>query len=51
LAAAMGGEITKAALEIRFKRVRVQPPIGKQRRCPALGLAVIHAAVRGAPKG
>jgi hypothetical protein len=45
------GEITRVALEIRFKRMIVQPPIGKQKRYPALDLAVIHATERGAPKG
>jgi hypothetical protein len=45
------GEMTKVALEIRFTRMIVQPPIGKQKRYPALDLAVIHATERGAPKG
>ncbi|WP_247807961.1 MULTISPECIES: IS4 family transposase [unclassified Bradyrhizobium] len=45
------GEMTKAALEIKFKRIAVLPPIGKQNRYPALDLTVIHASERGAPKG
>lgn len=45
------GEVAKVALEIRFKRVTVQPPIGKQKRYPALDLAIIHATERGAPEG
>lgn len=45
------GEMTKAALEIKFKRIAVLPPIGKQNRYPALNLRVIHAGERGAPKG
>lgn len=45
------GEMTKAALEIKFKRITVLPPIGKQKRYPALDLTVIHASERGAPKG
>jgi hypothetical protein len=44
------GEIEKIVLEIRFKRIIVQPPIGKQKRYPALDLTVIHAIERGAPK-
>ncbi|MGJ0506232.1 MAG: hypothetical protein ACR652_03680 [Methylocystis sp.] len=32
-------------------RMVVQPPIGKQKRYPALDLAVIYATERGAPKG
>ncbi len=45
------GEVTKVALEIKFRRIVVLPPIGKQKRYPALELAMIHAAERGAPKG
>jgi hypothetical protein len=45
------GEVTKAALEIKFKRISVLPPIGKQKHYPALDLTVIHASERGAPKG
>jgi hypothetical protein len=45
------GEMTKAALEIKFKRITVLPPIGKQKIYPALDLTVIHASERGAPKG
>lgn len=45
------GEMTKAALEIKFKRINVLPPIGKQKRYPGLKLTVIHASERGAPKG
>jgi hypothetical protein len=46
-----GGAVTKVALEIKFRRITVLPPIGKQKRYPALELAVIHASERGAPKG
>lgn len=45
------GETTRIALEIRFKRITVLPPIGKQKRYPALDLSVIHAVERGAPRG
>ena len=45
-----GGQIS-VALEIRTKRIHVLPPIGKQKRYPALDLTVIHATERGAPKG
>jgi hypothetical protein len=43
------GKSNKIALEIRFKTIRVLPPIGKQKRYPALVLTVIHAVERGAP--
>ncbi len=46
-----GGEVTKIALEIKFRHITVLPPIGKQKRYPALELTVIHASERGAPKG
>jgi Transposase DNA-binding len=38
-----------AVLELRYKRIRILPPIGKQKRYPALDLAVIHARERDAP--
>jgi hypothetical protein len=37
------GNRDTATLGIRFKRIRVLPPIGKQKRYPALELTVIHA--------
>lgn len=37
-------------LEIRYRKTRVLPPIGKQKRYPALTLTVIHADERGTPK-
>jgi hypothetical protein len=44
------GEVTKVALEIKFRRIVVLPPVGKQKHYPALELAVVHATERGAPK-
>ena len=44
------GELDVAELEIRYARIRVLPPIGKQKRYPALDLVVIHASERGTPK-
>jgi hypothetical protein len=35
---------------IRYRKIRVLPPIGKQNRYPALTLTVIHAEERGTPK-
>lgn len=34
----------------QFKRIAVLPPIGKQKRYPALDLTIIHATERGTPK-
>lgn len=43
------GEPDEAVLEIKYRQIRVQPPIGKQKRYPALTLTVIHAEERGTP--
>ena len=38
-----------AVFGLRYKRIRVLPPIGKQKRYPALDLTVIHARERDEP--
>ena len=43
------GEVEQAKLELRYKRIRVLPPIGKQKRYPALSLTIIHAEERKHP--
>jgi len=43
------GRIGSASVELRYQRVHVLPPIGKQKRYPALTLTVIHAKERAAP--
>jgi hypothetical protein len=43
------GRTGKALVELRYRRIRVLPPIGKQKRYPALTLTVIHATERGKP--
>ena len=45
------GEVCRATLELKYRRIHVLPPIGKQKQYPALDLTVIHAIERGAPKG
>ena len=45
------GRVSTAELDVRFRRLTVRPPIGKQRRYPALELTVIHADEREAPTG
>lgn len=40
-----------ATLDLRYRRIRVLPPIGKQKRYPALDLTVIYAQERHQPKG
>lgn len=44
------GDVSEAVLEIKYRRLRILPPIGKQSRYPALTLTVIHAQERGTPK-
>jgi hypothetical protein len=44
------GNRDRATLEIRYRKIRVLPPIGKQKRYPALDLTVIHATERDTPK-
>jgi hypothetical protein len=39
------GNASEAVLEIRYRRVRVLPPIGKSKEYPELMLTVIHAQV------
>jgi hypothetical protein len=45
------GKASQAGVELRYRRVHVRPPIGKQKRCPGLELSVIHAQERGKPEG
>jgi hypothetical protein len=44
------GDPAEAVLELKYRRVHVLPPVGKQRRYPTLTLTVIHAEERGSPK-
>jgi hypothetical protein len=39
-----------AVLEIKYRRINILPPIGKQNRYPSLCLTVLHAVERGTPK-
>jgi len=44
------GNPSVAILEIRYRKIRVLPPIGKSKQYPELLLTVIHAQERGTPK-
>ncbi|CAH2605825.1 protein of unknown function (plasmid) [Rhodovastum atsumiense] len=48
---AKDGSVSEAVLKLRYKRVHILPPIGKQKRYPALDLAVIHAREARKPRG
>jgi len=43
------GNPQQVTLEIRYRQIRVLPPIRKQKRYPALSLTFIHAEERGTP--
>ncbi|MGH9479885.1 MAG: IS4 family transposase [Terriglobales bacterium] len=45
------GRPSVAVVELRYRRIVVLPPIGKQKLYPSLTLTVIHAVERGAPDG
>jgi hypothetical protein len=45
------GKQSIAVLEIKYHRLPVCPPIGKEKRYPDLTLTVIYAKERGKPKG
>ena len=45
------GAVSVAVLELKFRLIRVRPPIGKQSRYPELEPTVLHATERGKPKG
>lgn len=45
------GEFSTAVLEIRYRRLAVCPPIGKQKQYPNLILTAIHAREKEKPKG
>ncbi|MCP1551530.1 hypothetical protein J2W76_004854 [Methylorubrum zatmanii] len=44
------GRLGTAAVELRYRRITVPPPIGKQKCYPALSLTVLHAREPGTPK-
>ena len=44
------GDFTTAVLELRYRRIVVLPPKGKQKDYPELILSAIHAKERGTPK-
>ena len=44
------GTVSEATVEVRYQRLQIQPPIGKQKRYPSLTLTVIHARERTKPK-
>jgi hypothetical protein len=44
------GNVSETVLEIKYRRIKVLPPIGKQKKYPELILTVIHAKERNKPK-
>ncbi len=45
------GHVSQAVLELRYRRLRIQPQAGKKKRYPELDLTVLHAQERGTPLG
>lgn len=45
------GELSEVALELKWKRIQVLPPIGKNKQYPELTLTVIYAQEPTSPKG
>ncbi len=45
------GNVSEAVLELKCRRIQVQPSLYKQHRYPALELTVLHATERGKPRG
>lgn len=45
------GELSEATLELKWKRIQVLPPIGKNKHYPELALTVIYAQERTSPEG
>jgi hypothetical protein len=45
------GTLSEASVEVRYKRLQILPPIGKQKKYPSLMLTVIHARERTKPRG
>lgn len=44
------GVVSVATLEIKYKRLRVLPPIGKKKQYPELNLTVLHAQEQESPQ-
>ena len=44
------GKTSEAVLKLKYRRVRVLPPLAKQKQYPPLVLTLIHAQEKGAPK-
>lgn len=45
------GAVSEATVQIKYQRLRVHPPIGKQKNYPALTLTIIHAQEQITPTG
>jgi IS4 transposase len=41
------GKLTEVVLNVKFRRIKVLPPIGKKKQCPELTLTIIYAQEKG----
>ncbi|WP_061224911.1 IS4 family transposase [Leptospira weilii] len=44
------GNLSKVSIEVKYRHIRVLPPIGKNKKYPELNLTIIHAQEKGTPK-
>jgi hypothetical protein len=45
------GTVSEATVKVKYHRLKVHPPIGKQKQYPPLMLTVIHASESATPRG
>jgi len=45
------GTVSETSVAVRYQRLQVHPPIGKQKKYPSLPLTVIYAQERSKPRG
>jgi hypothetical protein len=45
------GAVSRATVRVEYQRLRVNPPVGKQKEYPSLMLTVIYAQERSTPRG
>jgi hypothetical protein len=45
------GAVSEATVKVKYHRLQVHPPIGKQKKYPPLTLTVIHAQEASTPRG
>uniref|UniRef100_UPI000A875FEF hypothetical protein n=1 Tax=Leptospira noguchii TaxID=28182 RepID=UPI000A875FEF len=44
------GNLSEVSIKVKYRHIRIFPPIGKKKKYPELNLTVIHAQEKGTPK-